>query len=95
MREVSQTESESVSTRAVTNYNHMHAMSVQYYEIVQVYRVAVALERAEKCLFIPMALVDFRKADVVKRFRGALAAAAIDPESLYTNEFIDASIKMD
>ncbi len=89
VREVSQTESESVSTRAVTNYNHMHAMSVQYYEIVQVYRVAVALERAEKCLFIPMALVDFRKADVVKRFRGALAAAAIDARSrtLLTTDF--------
>ena len=38
VREVSQTEHEQVSTRVVTNYNHMHALTVQYYEVLQVYR---------------------------------------------------------
>ena len=33
VKEVSQAESEKVSTRVVTNYNHMHALSIQYYEV--------------------------------------------------------------
>jgi hypothetical protein len=34
VREVSEAESERISTRTLTNYNHMHALSVQYYEVV-------------------------------------------------------------
>ena len=33
VREVSQSEHEQVSTRVVANYNHMHALTVQYYEV--------------------------------------------------------------
>ena len=59
VREVSQSEHEQVSTRIVANYNHMHALTIQYYEIVQVYRVATRLHRAERCLFIPVERLDF------------------------------------
>lgn len=78
VKEVSQDEHEAISTRVVANYNHMHALSVQYYEVVQIYRVAVALSRAEKCFYVPMQLVDFSKPELVRRFRSALAAAPID-----------------
>ena len=81
VKEVSQSEHEQVSTRVVANYNHMHALSVQYYEVVQIYRVTVALSRATKCLFVPMLLIDFTKPDLVKLFRVALAAAPLDEES--------------
>lgn len=81
VKEISQTERDQVSSRVVTNYNHMHALSVQYYEVVQIYRVSVALSRIEKCLFIPMALVDFSKPDLVRRFKSALLAAALDPDA--------------
>ena len=50
--ETSLQESETISTRTVTNYNHMHALSVQYYEVVQLYRTELRLNRAEGCLFI-------------------------------------------
>lgn len=80
VREVSQTEHEQVSTRIVANYNHMHALTVQYWEVVQIYRVTVALNSFVRALFLPFELLDFSAddaADVVARFRGQLLAAAL------------------
>lgn len=77
VREVSQEEHQSVSTRVLTNYNHMHALSVQYYEIVQIYRVEVGISKAEKCLFVPMKLVEFNQG-VIDKYRLVLARAALD-----------------
>jgi hypothetical protein len=80
VREVSQTEHEQVSTRIVANYNHMHALTVQYYEVVQIYRVTVQLHKFVRALFLPFALMDFSAAngqDLVARFRGELLAAAL------------------
>jgi hypothetical protein len=81
VREVAQTEHEQVSTRIVANYNHMHALNLQYYEVVQVYRTEARLHRADRCLFLPMEPLDFGGDAgwaVVERFRGALAAAALN-----------------
>jgi len=80
VREVSQTEHEQVSTRIVANYNHMHALTVQYYEVVQIYRVSVQLNSFVRALFVPFELLDFagaNAADVVARFRGELLAGAL------------------
>lgn len=81
VREVSQTEHESVSTRIVANYNHMHALNLQYYEVVQIYRVEARLNRADRCLFVPMQQLDFAGPNafaIVERFRGAILAAALN-----------------
>src|SRR5262249_35672089 len=80
VREVSQSESENISTRTVTNYNHMHALSVEYFEIVQLYRVAVELTRVTGCLFVPMKLIDFTKVQVVARYKRVIAAAGLIPQ---------------
>ena len=48
VKEVSQTEHEGVSTRVLANYNHMHSLNIQYYEVVQIYRVEVAIVKADK-----------------------------------------------
>jgi hypothetical protein len=80
VREVSQSEHEQVSTRVVANYNHMHALTVQYYEVVQIYQVTSQVHTAERCLFVPFDLVDFagpQAMDLVERFRGALVAGAL------------------
>ena len=77
MREVSQSEHETISTRVVTNYNHMHALTVQYYEVVQAFRVTTQLEQAERCLFVPLKLLDFADAKVVERWREVLARGAL------------------
>lgn len=80
VREVSQTEHEEVSTRIVANYNHMHALTIQYYEVVQVYQVETQLHKAVRCLFIPVEMLDFRGEnglDIVERFRGILLNGAL------------------
>nr|WP_315597704.1 hypothetical protein [uncultured Cupriavidus sp.] len=78
VREVSQSEHEAVSTRVVANYNHMHALTVQYYEVVQVYRVSTEVHTAERCLFLPMAPIDFDDDTVIDRFRGVLLRSALN-----------------
>jgi hypothetical protein len=55
----------------------MHALSVQYYEVVQAFRVTTQLERAEKCLFVPLGLVSFQDPTIVDRWRLVLADAAL------------------
>lgn len=77
VRELSQEEHQQISTRVITNYNHMHALSVQYYEVVQAFKVVTQLERAERCLFVPVKLFDFTKPATIERWRGALARAAL------------------
>lgn len=81
VREVSQSEHEQVSTRVVANYNHMHALTVQYYEVVQVYRAEAKLHRADRCFFLPMETLDFSEPNgmrIVERFRSALIRAALN-----------------
>jgi hypothetical protein len=86
--ETSLQETEVISTRTVTNYNHMHALSVQYYEVVQLYRTELRLHRAEGCLFIPMKVFDFADETVIVRFREILSAAALDD---VVRELLDAA----
>ena len=88
VKEISETEHESVSTRILANYNHMHALTVQYFEVIEVYRVATGLHEAERCLFVPMKLIDFDER-VITRFQGALAAAALNRRvfELLTTDF--------
>lgn len=80
VKEVSQSEHEQTSTRVLTNYNHMHALTVQYYEVVQVHRVEVRLKRADKVVFVPVKPVDFSKAETIRQFREVLAGAALSPD---------------
>ncbi len=79
VREVSQSEHESVSTRVITNYNHMHALTVQYYEVLQIYRTETSLTRCDRVVFVPFRLLDFNNVDLLRRFRGALIDAALTP----------------
>src|SRR5262249_27160419 len=78
VREVSQSEHDGISTRVVTNYNHMHALTVQYYEVLQLFRTETSVARADRVVFIPFGLVDFMNDALVLRFRAALIAAALN-----------------
>ncbi|MEU1226253.1 hypothetical protein [Streptomyces sp. NPDC005828] len=75
VRETSQAEKDQVMTRVVTNYNHMHAMSVQYYEVVQVYTVTTKPTRLERCLFIPLQELTFTHTSL-QRYKDVLASVA-------------------
>jgi len=78
VRELSQSEHEALSTRVIANYNHMHTLNVQYYEVVQAFRVTTRLERAERVIFVPIRLIDFDDSSNIERFRAVLAEAALD-----------------
>ncbi len=80
VKEVAQSEHENISTRVIANYNHMHALTVQYYEVVQIYRVEVELAQADKVVFIPVALADFDDDAMIRRYQSVLAAAALTLE---------------
>lgn len=75
VRETTQSEKDKVLTRVVTNYNHMHAMSVQYYEVVQVYTVTTKPTKLERCLFIPLQELTFNYTSL-QRYKEALASVA-------------------
>ncbi|MGQ3889416.1 hypothetical protein ACQUW5_10335 [Legionella sp. CNM-1927-20] len=77
VKEVSEEEHQSVSTRIIANYNHMHALTVQYFEVIEIYRVNVQLHQVERCLFIPMKLVNFDRS-IIERYQGVLADAALN-----------------
>lgn len=76
VKEVSQSEHEEISARVIANYNHMHALTIQYYEVVQVYKTRVAIAKVDKVVFIPIQLVDFNNDDLVHRFKHVLIRAS-------------------
>lgn len=94
VKEVSEEEHQSVSTRILANYNHMHALTVQYFEVIEIYRVNVQLHQVERCLFVPMKLIDFNNA-TIERYQGVLANAAINRRALelLSNEFGTVSLQ--
>jgi len=88
VKEVSESEHQTASSRILANYNHMHALTVQYYEVIEIYRTTVKLQQAERCLFIPMKLISFTDA-IIERYRGVLTDAAINQRAreLLSNEY--------
>lgn len=77
VREVQEGESENVTTRVVANYNRMHALTIQYYEVLQVYALKTRVSKAERCLFVPFAVTEFSSANL-GQFREVLIAIASD-----------------
>lgn len=89
VKEVSQNEHEQVSTRVIANYNHMHALTIQYYEVVQIFRVEVRLSMAEKVIFIPFEMPNFDSNDTVRRYQLALQRAALSYDAFQALSSID------
>ena len=56
---------------------HARAHRAVYYEVVQAFRTTTQLERVERCLFIPMKLIDFSDRATIERWRSQLGRAAL------------------
>lgn len=82
VREVSQSEKETITTRVVTNYNHSHALSVHYYEVVQIYRTVLRLAKAKRCIFVPMKVLDFSDERLIARYKDILTLAALNDDAI-------------
>ena len=67
IREVSESEHQSASTRVVANYNHMHALTIQYFEMLQCYQLTTRVVKAERCVYVPMTVLDFTEESLQNR----------------------------
>lgn len=56
---VSQGERFEVSAEVVANYNHCHAMTIQYFEVLRHFEIRTRLADVKECLFIPLKLSPF------------------------------------
>lgn len=56
---VSQGERFQVSAEVVANYNHCHAMTIQYFEVLRHFEIRTRLADVQECLFIPLKLSPF------------------------------------
>ncbi len=74
VKEVSEAEGETLTTRVVANYNHMHAMSVLYFEVIEVFAVETRAVAAEKCLFLPMQVLG--AGELLAQYRSVVIDAA-------------------
>ncbi len=73
-----QTERFKVQTEVVANYNHCHALTVQYFEVLRHYAIEQKLTHVQECLFIPLLMSEFDEPKVV-RWKDILRAALRDP----------------
>ena len=84
VQELSQSESENISTRVVTNYNHMHSLTIQYFEVVQMYRVSTTLKTSQDCLFIPFRPISNWTKELISEFRREIIRSALTPSILHS-----------
>ena len=74
--EVREAGSARAETRNITNYNHMHALSLHYYEVIQIYEQRVVPIKAEPLIFLPTKLLDLSDPKLVRRYKREIAKAA-------------------
>lgn len=94
--EVSQSESETITTRSITNYNHMHALTIQYWQVVQSYTTELKVDRYKRCIFIPMDIINFEDERIINKFKSVLYATArseyIKHLLIYKTNYVDVAI---
>jgi hypothetical protein len=76
--QASQAESSVVQTRTVSNHNHCHPLTMQYFEVVRHYRVVTSYVRRRRAALIPYNLITDFDRDTVVRYRTALEFALLD-----------------
>jgi hypothetical protein len=78
-----QAEREKLQTRNITNYNHSHMLNLEYFEVLQRYRVELRLTEAEPLLFLPFRPLDFTF-ELIRNYWPTLRRAVV-PRSLRQN----------
>jgi hypothetical protein len=74
-----QEEHNALETRTITNHNHCHALTVQYYEVLRNFRLVTTFERKRPVVLIPFALVEFSWENAL-RFRTLLERVLLEPQ---------------
>ena len=71
---VTQGERVTATTETVANYNHCHAMTIQYFEVLRHMLVRQRLTDVQECLFVPLLMTRFSRAKAL-RWRNTLRGA--------------------
>lgn len=76
-----QSEKSNVQTRVVANYNHSHAMTIVYYEVLRHYRVVTQLARNQAAILVDFSAwrFDFKNEARVLAYRRELEMLLLDP----------------
>lgn len=74
---VSQGERFEISSESVANYNHCHAMTIQYYEVLRHFKIRQRFAEAKEVLFVPLLMTQFTKEKLL-RWRESLSEVIID-----------------
>ncbi|HAT1822499.1 TPA: peptidase C39 [Legionella pneumophila] len=75
---VSQGERFEVSSETVANYNHCHAITIQYYEVLRHFKVRQRFAEARECLFVPLLMSQF-ELNKLLRWRESVQFALLNP----------------
>jgi len=59
MRLATSSESEQITTKTITNHNHLHALTMQYWEVQRLYDVRTVVEDLDFVCLVPMQVVRF------------------------------------
>ena len=81
-----QVEEENILTRNVTNYNHSHALTIQYYEVIQKYQISTSIASIEYILWIQFHPLNFT-IDTVQEYWYLLKLAVARFDSDLLNQF--------
>ncbi|MBK8041082.1 MAG: hypothetical protein IPK22_28705 [Verrucomicrobiaceae bacterium] len=74
---VSQGERFQTSAEVVANYNHCHAITIQYFEVLRHFEIRTRLASAQECLFVPLLMNVFTRKKAL-RWRSLLARCLKD-----------------
>ena len=58
-------ESDSVTTKLISNHNHSHSLTMQYWEVVRKYKLETCIDDVSLVVYIPMELINFGTGDDV------------------------------
>lgn len=76
---VSQGERVQATAESVANYNHCHAITIQYFEVLRHFQVRNRLAGVQECLFVPLQMTRFDM-DKCLRWRNSLERHLLRPE---------------
>lgn len=73
-----QAETAQARTRIVANYNHSHALTILYYEVLQHHRLLTRPSRVRPVIFVQVSLGDFDY-ETILRYEQVIRRALLDP----------------
>ena len=61
-----QGESVQAQTEAIANYNHCHALTIEYFEVLRHFQVSQEIAAVQECLFVPFQISPFTNAKALR-----------------------------